>query len=118
MLQYLPRLPQKSLVYFDPPYFNKANTLYQNHYIPPDHLRISQIIQNKIFLPWIVSYDNDPTILSYYKECEKFIYSLQYNAARAYIGKEIFVFSEKLVIPSYSSLSFINHSLQLREMRI
>jgi len=115
MLQYLPRLPQNSLVYCDPPYFTKADTLYQNHYTPSDHLRISQIIQENISLPWVVSYDTNPKIMSYYKRCEMFVYSIQYNVSRAYTGTEVFAFSEKLAIPSSSSLRFINQALELRE---
>ncbi len=112
MLQYLPKLPKNSLVYCDPPYFNKARTLYQNHYSPTDHLRISRIIKRKIKLPWVVSYDAHPSILSYYKKCKVFVYPLQYNASKAYIGTEVFAFSNKLTIPSFSSLEFIDKALK------
>lgn len=115
ILQYLPKLPTKTLVYCDPPYFNKAETLYQNHYTLDDHARISQVIQNNIQIPWIVSYDSSPTILSYYNRCEMFVYSLQYNAAKAYKGTEVFAFSDKLQIPATSSLDFIDQALKERK---
>jgi len=108
----IPSLPKKTLVYCDPPYFKKADSLYQNHYTPEDHLRISKVIQKKIKRPWVVSYDADPNILSYYEKCEVFVYSLQYNAAKAYKGTEVFAFSDKLRIPLASTLSFINEALQ------
>jgi DNA adenine methylase len=112
ILNYIPRLPLNTLVYCDPPYFNKSDKLYQNHYMPSDHIRIAGIIQNYIKHPWVVSYDNNDTIMSLYKKCNKFIYKLQYNAAKAYEGVEIFVFSEKTKIPCKSSILHINQSLE------
>jgi Site-specific DNA methylase len=112
ILNYLPRLPNNTLVYCDPPYFNKSDKLYQNHYLPDDHARIAKVIQKSIKHPWIVSYDISDSILTYYEKRKKFIYTLQYNAARTYRGSEIFIFSDKLAIPLKSSVSSINQSLQ------
>ncbi|MDR2406607.1 MAG: DNA adenine methylase [Bacteroidales bacterium] len=112
ILKYLPKLPKQTLVYCDPPYFNKASTLYQNHYTPNNHARISELIQNSINHPWIVSYDNAPEILKHYKHCKKFIYNLQYNVAKVYKGSEVFIFSDAIVIPSNSTISFINNALK------
>ena len=112
MSDYLPRLPKNTLVYCDPPYFNKAETLYKNHYTPDDHYRISKLIQKKIRQPWVVSYDSNPSILSYYEKCEVFTYSLQYNAAKAYTGTEVFAFSDRLRVPESSSLRFIDEALR------
>lgn len=111
ILNYLPKLPQKTLVYCDPPYFNKAEKLYQNHYTPVDHERISQTIQNNLQHPWIVSYDSNPTIMDHYRNRKSFIYALQYNAAKAYEGSEIFLFADTVKIPTKSSVKFIDHSL-------
>lgn len=108
---YIPRLPARSLVYFDPPYFCKGGTLYQNHYKPSDHLKLSQIIQENVSVPWIVSYDSNPNILEYYKRCETFVYSLQYNASKSYKGLEMFAFSDSLQIPQISKLKFINEAI-------
>lgn len=112
ILTYLPKLPFNTLVYCDPPYFSKADTLYQNHYKPIDHARIAQTIQVSIKHPWVVSYDNSPVVFFNYNKRKSFIYTLQYNAARAYEGSELFVFSDKLQIPRKSSIPFINHPLQ------
>lgn len=112
ILDYLPKLPLNTLVYCDPPYFNKADKLYQNHYMPNDHIRIAKIIQNSIEHPWVISYDNNDTIMALYKKRKKFVYKLQYNAAKAYEGLEVFVFSEKIKVPYRSSVSHINQSLE------
>ena len=107
---YLPRLPDESLVYCDPPYFEKADRLYLNHYHPEDHRRIAKVIQ-KINLPWIVSYDAAPDILKYYACRRSFIYGLQYNASKAYVGTEVFFFSDRLQIGSRSAIKSIDQAL-------
>lgn len=107
---YLPRLPQESLVYCDPPYFEKADRLYLNHYQPEDHQRIAKVIQ-KIKLPWMVSYDAAPEIMKCYAQRRAFIYGLQYNALRAYVGTEAFFFSDQLNIGNSSSIKSISAAL-------
>jgi DNA adenine methylase len=97
--KYVPILPRKTLVYCDPPYFLKADRLYKNHYRSKDHIHLSAIIQKRLKRPWLVSYDGAPEILEMYSERKSFIYLLQYNAARAYRGKEVFIFYYKLTIP-------------------
>ncbi len=112
ILDYLHKLPSKTLVYCDPPYFNKAEMLYQNHYTPEDHAHISKVIQNRIQQPWIVSYDNNPAIKAYYDQCKYFVYTLQYTAAKVYNGSEMFIFSENLKMPNESSVPYINQALE------
>jgi len=60
-----PSLPQKCLLYFDPPYFNKGKLLYSNYYTPADHASMASLIRS-ISFPWIVTYDNVPEILKLY----------------------------------------------------
>ena len=112
IINVLPRLPKKSLVYLDPPYFKKANRLYLNHYTPEDHARIAKVIQKKINIPWIVSYDCAPEILSHYATCQFFLYDLQYTAGKAYRGREAFFFSDRLRLPDSSEIPALNAALQ------
>lgn len=105
-------LPKRSLVYCDPPYFEKASRLYLNHYEPADHKRISKIIQKIKRVKWVVSYDGVAPILDHYSDRRKFLYELQYNASRAYKGSEVFIFSENTVIPRRSSLPYIEKALR------
>lgn len=112
ILDYLPKLPHDTLVYCDPPYFHKSKNLYRNNYSPYDHERIAHLIQNNITHPWLVSYDSTPIIIAHYHKRKMFSYSLQYNAARVYKGSEVFVFSDKLNIPTRSSLRFIDYELR------
>jgi DNA adenine methylase len=111
ILDYVPKLPRKSLVYCDPPYFNKADRLYLNHYKPADHARIAQVIQTKLKRPWIVSYDSVPEVMSLYSKRSHFVYDLQYNAGSAYKGTEVFIFSDKVKLPAKSAVIFIDKAL-------
>jgi DNA adenine methylase len=110
--EYVPKLPEKSLVYCDPPYFHKANRLYLNHYQPEDHARIAKVIQKEMKRPWLVSYDGAPEVLGFYSKRQHFLYDLQYNAGKAYKGKEVFVFSDDLELPVNSAIPSIDKALQ------
>jgi len=112
ILDYLPQLPEKSLVYCDPPYFHKASRLYLDHYKPKDHVQIAQVIQKSVYHPWIVSYDGAPEILKCYSERRSFLYDLQYNAAKAYKGREVFFFSDDLKLPKTSAIPNIAAALK------
>lgn len=113
---YIPRLPANSLTYCDPPYFEKADRLYLNHYLPEDHRRISKVIQ-KVKSPWIVSYDAAPAILNCYSRRRAFIYGLQYNAMKAYVGTEVFFLSDKLKIMERSSIKSIDMALSSGKLK-
>jgi DNA adenine methylase len=113
ILKHIPTLPKKSLVYCDPPYFHKASRLYLNHYKPGDHARIASVIQRDLVRPWIVSYDGVQEILGFYAKRRSFLYDLQYNAGRAYKGREVFVFSDDLILPSESVIPSVNVALML-----
>lgn len=106
------KMRKNTLVYCDPPYFNKASRLYLNHYKPDDHQRIAKVIQTELDRPWLVSYDGVPEILGFYAKRRYFLYDLQYNAAKAYKGKEVFVFSDDLDVPTRSILPAVDMGLQ------
>ena len=104
----------KSIIYLDPPYFKKADSLYENFYKNDDHKKIATYLNKTETKPWIVSYDCAEEILDLYKTNKSFTYSLQYNAAKAYKGTEFFAFSSKLKTPNKSSLDFIEQGLNKR----
>ncbi len=113
MLEYIPMLPENTLVYCDPPYFEKYGRLYMNHYKKDDHFRLAKVIQDKLARKWVVSYDGVPDILEAYSDRRTFLYDLQYNASKVYKGKEVFIFSDNMKIPTHSSLSYIDEALDL-----
>lgn len=108
---YIPNLPQNTLIYLDPPYYEKGSELYLNAYKKTDHARISEVIQQEIKHKWVLSYDGVPDIVSLYKNRRHFFYDLQYTAAKVYKGKEIFIFSDKLNLPRQCSLKHIDIGL-------
>ena len=99
------------LIYCDPPYVRKAESLYLNHYTAKDHESISNVIQSMENHFWLVSYDNAEIIAALYNERRKFTYDLRYNARTSYVGKEIMIFSDNLAIPFTSKIKSINQAL-------
>ncbi|GLU44734.1 DNA adenine methylase [Allomuricauda sp. NBRC 101325] len=110
---YLPNIDQNSLIYLDPPYYNKASGLYLNSYKNSDHARIAKIIQNDITHSWILSYDGVPEILNLYEERRHFLYDLQYSAQTVKKGKEVFIFDDEIELPKSCSLNHVNEGLKL-----
>lgn len=93
-------MPQKSLIYLDPPYYLKGKGLYRNYYKHDDHSEIALMLQNDNFRwPWVVSYDNAEEIRSMYRLSKSLSYGLNYTAQRRYVGNEVMFFSQHLLIP-------------------
>ena len=94
----LPKIPQNSLVYLDPPYYAKGDSLYENFYSHEDHVTIADLV-SKINQPWVVSYDNVGPIAKLYKKYESIEYKLSYSVQDRYAGSEIIFFSNNLMVP-------------------
>jgi DNA adenine methylase len=108
LTDYVSTLPTKTLVYCDPPYFNKAERLYLNHFRPEDHASIAEVVQAKVKHPWLVSYDAAPPIMEHYAKRRSFTYDLQYNAAKAYKGREVFIVADSVSLPATSTVKSID----------
>jgi DNA adenine methylase len=91
-------LPQKSLIYLDPPYYANGHRLYRNTYKHPDHAKIAQIAE-AISHPWIASYDNAPEICELYSKFRQQTFGLGYSANTRYEGTEVMIFGEGVAIP-------------------
>jgi DNA adenine methylase len=100
---YVRDLPRKTLVYCDPPYYRQSNRLYLNYYKPDDHAGLAKTIQESLKRPWLVSYDNVPEIRKFYAKRRCILCKVQYNAARAYRGTEVFFVSDGLKLPDNAS---------------
>jgi len=92
-------LARKTLVYFDPPYYINGRRLYIDYYFHDDHAIISKYVQTNLKHPWVVTYDNHPSILSLYGERRRFVYNLNYSAHSYRVGTEVMVFSDHITIP-------------------
>jgi DNA adenine methylase len=113
VLSHVARLPENTLIYFDPPYYHKAKRLYLNNYDPVDHARIARTIQNRVHHRWLLSYDQAPEVLGMYCDRVSFEYDLQYHAGGANRGKELVMVSDNLHLPSRSCVSCIDAALAL-----
>ena len=102
----LPKIPQNSLVYLDPPYYAKGNSLYENYYSSEDHAIIANLV-SKINQPWIVSYDNVEPIANLYNKYRSVEYKLSYSVRNRYAGSEIIFFSKNLTTPKVEDPSRI-----------
>lgn len=94
-----PLLPEKSLIYLDPPYYIKGSDLYLHYYQHDDHVKIAKRVGKLRHKNWIVSYDNAPEVTPLYSRFRNIVYGLSYSAQARYKGAEIMFFSDELNIP-------------------
>jgi DNA adenine methylase len=90
-------LPENSLIYLDPPYYEKGHRLYDNFYVHSDHARLEKFLSKEMkHKKWLVSYDNVSSIKQLYKKYRQQIYGLSYSANDYRVGAEIIIFSPKI----------------------
>jgi DNA adenine methylase len=102
----LQKLPFKTLVYLDPPYFVKGGDLYEDSYTPQDHATIARTIST-IKQPWVVSYDDVEPIEELYHNYRKLTYNISYSAQVRYAGAEVMFFGPMLVVPRVKNVTKI-----------
>jgi DNA adenine methylase len=96
----LKSLPKKTLVYLDPPYYEKGKDLYYDFYEHADHESIARFVQKRMrTVSWIVSYDNVAAIRKLYAGCRSIRYGLGYSAREHGDGSEIMFSSTGLRVP-------------------
>lgn len=93
------KLPPKSFIYLDPPYYAKGSRLYTDYYRHDDHKRIAEYIQNAVTQPWIVTYDNIKEIALLYSGRRSRTYDLNYSACTHRKGTELMLFCDSLSMP-------------------
>jgi len=86
---------RKFLIYFDPPYYQKGELLYFNHYRHDDHEELSRHIRNCSF-PWLLSYDNQPEITDIYNGFQIYIRDLRYSVSKYTIAQELIISNLKM----------------------
>jgi DNA adenine methylase len=96
------KIPEKSLIYLDPPYYVKGGDLYQNFYRQEDHADLAARVRT-LKHNWMVSYDNVPEIRALYHNCHNRSYSIHYSAHSSGEGSEIMFFCDNLSIPTANS---------------
>lgn len=96
-------LQQKSLFYFDPPYYVKGKNLYLNYYQDNDHQNIADEISKVSNQKWIITYDDVSQIRNLYSKYRNKTFKLSYSAGSSNKeGKEIMIFSDNIYIAEHS----------------
>ena len=99
--------PENTILYLDPPYYQKGRGLYMNYYDDTDHERIRDVITHVDSLRWIVSYDNSAFIKSFYQSFRSQEFYLNYSANNNGKGTEVIFFSNNCLV-SEEALAKIN----------
>ena len=113
----VPQLPEKSLIYLDPPYYSKGRRLYKDEYEHEDHVVIAMFV-GKMQRNWIVSYDDTKDIRELYSKFRKLTYKLSYSANDCYKGSEVIFFSNGLLLPSIKNPTKVNLPHKNKELTI
>jgi DNA adenine methylase len=96
----LPRWDGRTLIYLDPPYYERGRELYYDYYRQTDHENLAAFITaNMNSQSWIVSYDNVEAIKTLYSGFRHIVYDVGYSARETRQGREAMFFSPGLVIP-------------------
>jgi len=82
-----------TIVYLDPPYYQKGGQLYRNHYQPEDHAMIAEKVCS-LQAPWLVTYDNCSEIREIYKNSNHVEFSFHYSThLQRPIGQEVMFYN-------------------------
>ncbi|MER7857946.1 DNA adenine methylase [Amycolatopsis japonica] len=85
-----------TLIYADPPYFDKAGSLYLNSFKDADHANLAKCLNGLSETKWVLTYDNVPQVRELYADRRSRLFSLNYSAHRVVKANEIMVYSDAL----------------------
>ena len=82
---------KRYFIFLDPPYFQKGNSLYLNHYNDDDHERLASLLEHSGLKKWLVTYNDVAYVRSLYAKMriEKFL--IHHNAYKSSVGKELII---------------------------
>lgn len=94
-----------SLIYLDPPYYQKGPDLYLNAYGPDDHRKVAEFMKGEFRnYNWIISYDNCNQIAELYSDLRCSHQILNYSvSSKPKRGEELVFFSPSLKVPQEST---------------
>jgi DNA adenine methylase len=85
---------KQTFIYADPPYFEKAGSLYLNAFSPADHERLAKTLNGLAQGSWVLTYDNVSKVGDLYSERRRRTFGLHYSAHRVMRATEIAVLSD------------------------
>ena len=83
-----------TFIYADPPYFEKAGSLYLNAFSTADHERLAATLNRLAKRSWLLTYDNVAQVHELYRSRRRRTFELHYSAHRVMRATEIVVFSD------------------------
>lgn len=86
----------QTLIYADPPYFDKGSFLYLNSFNADQHESLAASLNANSNGRWILTYDNAAAIRGLYGDRRSQVFSLYYSAHRPGQTNEIMFFSDGL----------------------
>ena len=92
-------LPASTFFCIDPPYFSKGRGLYTSCYDPEDHGVLAKVILG-LENPWIVTYDDMPTITKLYRDRRQYQIDISYSVETKRGGTELLIASKGLRLPA------------------
>jgi DNA adenine methylase len=114
IINYVPKYGAKTLIYFDPPYFEKGKQLYMNYFSLADHERIERLIREHVRCNWMITYDNVPEIVRIYDGYNMKQYDLNYSVAQKRVASELIIFPYNIYCPTNDELEKENICINLR----
>ena len=89
----------KTFFCIDPPYFQKGQELYTNHYQVGDHKKLADFLLSHSKI-WITTYDNVEEIANLYKPLRQYELSVYYSIQVKRVSTELLIASKGLKLPS------------------
>jgi DNA adenine methylase len=83
-----------TFIYADPPYFEKAGSLYMNAFGEDDHSQLASTLNNIANGSWLLTYDDVPKVQELYASRRRRTFQLHYSAHRVTKATEIAVLSD------------------------
>ena len=90
---------ETTLVYIDPPYFEKGRYLYYDAYCSEDHRSLAETVSGFPSLQCVVSYDDVAPIHKLYEGWNWLRYNMHYTAQTKKVGREVLFFNKSLAVP-------------------
>lgn len=87
----------RTFVYIDPPYFEKAGSLYMNYFRADDHAALAEDLNAKADGHWLLTYDMVPQVHDLYGDRRIRNFDLNYSAHRVTKATEVAVLSDALL---------------------
>lgn len=84
----------RHFIFLDPPYFQKGQSLYLNHYNNKDHENLSWFLEKSSFKKWVMTYDDVPYIKNLYSKMRTRGFEIQHNAYKSKVGREVMIFPQ------------------------